>query len=72
MPILGFTSKVLPLYFIFKLEILLFLKFNFKTSAFVKIDKLGLTPLDQEKLFNINHNLIQFKKFVTDSNTQLY
>ena len=42
MPILGFTSKILPLYFIFKLEILLFLKFNFKTSVFVKIVKLGL------------------------------
>ena len=42
MPILGFTSKILPLCFIFKLEILLFLKFNFKTSVFVKIVKLGL------------------------------
>ena len=42
------------------------------TKSSTKIDKLGLTPLDQEKLFNINHNLIQFKKFVTDSNTQLY
>jgi hypothetical protein len=42
------------------------------TKSSTKIDKMGLTPLDQEKLFNINHNLIQFKKFVTDGNTQLY
>ena len=33
---------------------------------------MGLEPLTQEKLYNINHNLTQFKKFVKDGNTQLY
>ena len=42
------------------------------TKSSTKIDKMGLEPLTQEKLYNINHNLIQFKKFVKDSNTQLY
>ena len=42
------------------------------TKSSTKIDKMGLEPLTQEKLYNINHNLIQFKKFVKDGNTQLY
>ena len=42
------------------------------SKSSTKIDKMGLEPLTQEKLYNINHNLIQFKKFVKDSNTQLY
>ena len=37
-----------------------------------KIDKIGLIPMTQEKLYNINHNLIRFKQFVQDGNTQLY
>ena len=42
------------------------------TKSSTKIDKLGIIPLDQEKLYNINHNLIRFKKFIQDGNTQLY
>ena len=42
------------------------------TKSSTKIDKLGLIPLDQEKLYNINHNLIRFKQFIQDGNTQLY
>jgi len=50
----------------------------------VKYNSLGLlskssTKIDQieeeittERLYDINHNLIQFKHFITDSNTQLY
>ena len=50
----------------------------------VKYNSLGLlskssTKIDQieeeittEILYDINHNLIQFKHFITDSNTQLY
>jgi hypothetical protein len=33
------------------------------TKSSTKIDKLGLIPLSQETLYNINHNLTQFKKF---------
>ena len=33
------------------------------TKSSTKIDKLGLIPLTQEALYNINHNLTQFKKF---------
>ncbi len=42
------------------------------TKSSTKIDKMGLEPLTPEKLYDINHNLTQFKKFVMDSNTQLY
>jgi len=42
------------------------------TKSSTKIDKMGLEPLTPEKLYDINHNLTQFKKFVKDSNTQLY
>ena len=42
------------------------------TKSSTKIDKTGLTPMTPEKLYDINHNLTQFKKFVMDSNTQLY
>ena len=50
----------------------------------VKYNSLGLlskssTKIDQieeeittERLYDINHNLIQFKNFVRDGNTQLY
>ena len=33
------------------------------TKSSTKIDKLGIIPLSQETLYNINHNLTQFKKF---------
>ncbi len=33
------------------------------TKSSTKIDKLGLIPLTTETLYNINHNLTQFKKF---------
>ena len=42
------------------------------TKSSTKIDKIGLEALTPEKLYDINHNLIQFKKFVKDGNTQLY
>ena len=42
------------------------------TKSPTKIDKIGLQPLTPEILYDINHNLIQFKKFIKDSNTQLY
>ena len=42
------------------------------TKSSTKIDKMGLQPLTPEKLYDINHNLTQFKKFIQDSNTQLY
>ena len=42
------------------------------TKSSTKIDTIGLTPMTQEILYNINHNLTQFKKFVKDNNTQLY
>jgi len=33
------------------------------TKSSTKIDTIGLTPMTQETLYNINHNLTQFKKF---------
>jgi len=33
------------------------------TKSSTKIDTIGLTPMTQEILYNINHNLTQFKKF---------
>ena len=33
------------------------------TKSSTKIDTIGLTPLTQEVLYDINHNLTQFKKF---------
>ena len=36
-----------------------------------KIDKIN-KKVDTEILYNINHNLIRFKHFIKDSNTQLY
>ena len=34
------------------------------TKSSTKIDTIGLTPMTQEILYNINHNLTQFKKFI--------
>ena len=42
------------------------------TKSSTKIDKIPMTPMTPEILYDINHNLIQFKKFVEDGNTQLY
>ena len=36
-----------------------------------KIDQIN-KEIDTKTLYDINHNLIRFKKFVQDSNTQLY
>ena len=41
------------------------------TKSSTKIDQIEET-IDTEKLYNINHNLIQFKQFIQDGNTQLY
>ena len=32
-----------------------------------KIDQIGLVHLDQEVLYNINYNLNQFKRLITDA-----
>ena len=37
---------------------------NFETKSNTKIDKIGAIPLTQETLYNINHNIIQFKKYI--------
>ena len=37
----------------------------------IKIDQIE-KEIDTDVLYDINHNLIQFKKFITDGNTQLY
>ena len=42
------------------------------TKSSTKIDQIKSTPLTPKILYDINHNLIQFKKFIKDSNTQLY
>ena len=39
------------------------------TKSSTKIDKIPMTPMTSEILYDINHNLIQFKKFVEDGNT---
>ena len=41
------------------------------TKSKTKIDQIN-QPINTEVLYNINHNLIRFKKFIQDSNTQLY
>ena len=41
------------------------------TKSSTKIDQIN-KEINTETLYNINHNLIRFKKFVQDSNTQLY
>ena len=33
----------------------------------IKIDKIGTVPLTQETLYNINHNIIQFKKYINQN-----
>ena len=60
MPILGLTVIILFLCLIFKPIIFLFSKFNFNTSVFVRIVKLGLffigfkKTLDEEVLKPLN------------------
>ena len=41
------------------------------TKSSTKIDQIE-EEITTERLYDINHNLIQFKHFITDSNTQLY
>ena len=41
------------------------------TKSSTKIDQIE-EELTTERLYNINHNLIRFKQFIEDSNTQLY
>ena len=41
------------------------------TKSPTKIDQIN-KEIDTETLYNINHNLIQFKHFIKDGNTQLY
>ena len=41
------------------------------TKSSTKIDQIN-KEIDTETLYDINHNLIRFKKLVQDSNTQLY
>jgi hypothetical protein len=41
------------------------------SKSSTKIDQIE-EEIDTEKLYDINHNLIQFKNFVRDGNTQLY
>jgi hypothetical protein len=41
------------------------------TKSSTKIDQIN-KKIDTETLYNINHNLIRFKQFVQDGNTQLY
>ena len=41
------------------------------TKSSTKIDQIN-QPINTEVLYNINHNLIRFKKFIQDNNTQLY
>ena len=41
------------------------------TKSSTKIDQID-KEIDTETLYNINHNLIQFKHFIKDGNTQLY
>ena len=40
-------------------------------SNFPKIDKID-KEIDTKTMYDINHNLIRFKNFVQDGNTQLY
>ena len=41
------------------------------TKSSTKIDQIE-EELTTERLYDINHNITQFKKFIMDSNTQLY
>ena len=41
------------------------------TKSSTKIDQIE-EVITTERLYDINHNLIQFKKFIQDGNTQLY
>ena len=41
------------------------------TKSSTKIDQIE-EKITTERLYNINHNLIRFKEFIKDSNTQLY
>tara|TARA_R110002012_G_C11519420_1_gene599291 strand:- start:90 stop:896 length:807 start_codon:yes stop_codon:yes gene_type:complete len=41
------------------------------TKSSTKIDQIN-KEMDRETRYNINHNLVRFKNFIQDSNTQLY
>ena len=47
-------------------------KLGLLTKSETKIDRTKLKPITPEVLYDINHNLIQFKQFIKDGNTQLY
>ena len=47
-------------------------KLGLLTKSKTKIDRTQLKPITPEILYDINHNLIQFKQFIKDGNTQLY
>ena len=47
-------------------------KLGLLTKSETKIDRTNLKPITPEILYDINHNLIQFKQFIQDGNTQLY
>jgi hypothetical protein len=46
-------------------------KLGLLTKSKTKIDKIK-KEINTETLYNINHNLIRFKQFIQDGNTQLY
>jgi hypothetical protein len=41
--------------------------FGLLTKESIKIDQIGMVPLEQQTLYNINHNLINFKKFISEA-----
>ena len=47
-------------------------KLGLLTKSETKIDRTKLKPITPEILYDINHNLIRFKQFIQDGNTQLY
>ena len=47
-------------------------KLGLLTKSETKIDRTKLKPITPEILYDINHNLIRFKQFIKDGNTQLY
>ena len=47
-------------------------KLGLLTKSKTKIDRTKLKPITPETLYDINHNLIRFKQFIQDGNTQLY
>ena len=47
-------------------------KLGLLTKSKTKIDRTKLKPITPEVLYDINHNLIRFKQFIKDGNTQLY